>query len=359
MAARDRLSHVLPSGRVLGYAEYGAPNGYPLFYLHGYPSSRLEAGVASEIAKKRNVRIISPDRPGFGLSDSLPGRKLSDWPQDVSSLAKHLNLDRFAILGGSGGGPYAIACANAISKDTLSAVGVLAGAPHWAAGPHLMSRSSRMTAYMARRTPFLLNILLGMLVGSVKTLLSFSFVRGYLAIALDQRIKAKAASGKDASMHPVGSHAQESQHISSAVADPGADQCTKSTKPISGTSLSSSSVPVPTLKKDDKNKDPMLAFQSLCDALLEPFRQGVQATVDEAVLFSDSDWGFKLEDVSYDKIQFWHGAEDTRAPIEMMRWMIEKLPHAEMKEFEETGHFDMHPHLEEIIVTLAPEDRGV
>lgn len=65
----------LHDGRMLGYAEYGDPGGTPVFYFHGFPTSRL------------------------------------DWPDDVADLADELELDRFVVLGGSGGGPFAAACA--------------------------------------------------------------------------------------------------------------------------------------------------------------------------------------------------------------------------------------------------------
>ncbi len=70
----------LPDGRRLGYAEFGDPAGRPILYFHGFPSSRLEAGLAHGAALRTGVRIVAPDRPGSGLSDFLPGRTLKDWP---------------------------------------------------------------------------------------------------------------------------------------------------------------------------------------------------------------------------------------------------------------------------------------
>lgn len=116
----------LADGRKLGYAEYGDPAGKPLMYFHGLPGSRLEAKLTEPTASRVKARVIGVDRPGYGLSDFKPQRALADWPNDVSELANALGLDRFAVLGVSGGGPYALACARKIPAR-LSAVGVVGG----------------------------------------------------------------------------------------------------------------------------------------------------------------------------------------------------------------------------------------
>lgn len=101
----------LTDGRTLGYAEFGAQAGKPVFYCHGLPGSRLEAALASTTAESLGLRIVAPDRPGFGRSSLHDARRLSDWPDDLAQLADHLGIDRLNILGVSGGGPYAVACA--------------------------------------------------------------------------------------------------------------------------------------------------------------------------------------------------------------------------------------------------------
>ena len=107
----------LKDGRLLGYAEYGAPEGKPIFYFHGFPSSRLDwlLSDSDDSAAELNTRIIAIDRPGYGLSDFKRGREILDWPDDVIELADALQVDRFAVLGFSGGGPYAAVCAFKIS----------------------------------------------------------------------------------------------------------------------------------------------------------------------------------------------------------------------------------------------------
>jgi len=114
---------------MLGYAEYGASGGQPIFYFHGYPGSRLDwPGIVDldNAAAELNARIIAVDRPGHGLSDFQRGRKILDWPDDVIELADALQVDRFAVLGLSGGGPYASACAFKIS-ERLTATAIVSG----------------------------------------------------------------------------------------------------------------------------------------------------------------------------------------------------------------------------------------
>ena len=116
----------LADGRQLGFAEYGEPAGQPMFYCHGWPSSRLEPRAVEHLLRGLPVRVIAIDRPGYGLSDFQPSRRVTDWPKDLVELAVHLGLGRFAVLGVSGGGPYALACASGI-PERLSAVGVVSG----------------------------------------------------------------------------------------------------------------------------------------------------------------------------------------------------------------------------------------
>ena len=100
----------LSDGKTLCYAEYGDAAGTPLFLFHGNPGSRLAWGAMPGSPFLPNVRIIAPDRPGYGHTD-FKKHALERWPQDVAELADHLKIDRFAIFGPSGGAPYALACA--------------------------------------------------------------------------------------------------------------------------------------------------------------------------------------------------------------------------------------------------------
>jgi pimeloyl-ACP methyl ester carboxylesterase len=116
----------LADGRTLGYTEYGNPAGQVLFYFHGHPGSRLEAQLLAEPATAHGLRLIGIDRPGMGLSEYQPRRRLRDWPHDVVQLADRLGIDCFAVAGLSGGGPYALACAHGIG-ERLTACGIISG----------------------------------------------------------------------------------------------------------------------------------------------------------------------------------------------------------------------------------------
>jgi pimeloyl-ACP methyl ester carboxylesterase len=116
----------LRDGRRLGYAEYGAADGKPVFFFHGMPGSRLFCHPDGSILHALGVRIVAPDRPGIGLSDYTPGYTLLDWPDDVAELAGTLGIERFAVAGYSGGGPYAAACAFKL-RSCLTAAAIVSG----------------------------------------------------------------------------------------------------------------------------------------------------------------------------------------------------------------------------------------
>lgn len=114
---------ILPNGRKLTYSDHGDPRGSPLFYFHGIPGSRQEYPFTETLLQTLGIRLITPDRPGYGLSDFQQDRTLLDWPADVAQLADALKLDQFAVLGFSGGGLYALACAHDLG-ERLSATGI-------------------------------------------------------------------------------------------------------------------------------------------------------------------------------------------------------------------------------------------
>ena len=112
--------------RVLSWTEYGDPAGEPIFFHHGLPSSRVAAAVMGPGAARASVRLIAPERPGFGFSDPLPGRTILDWPADLAQLADHLALDKFSVAGISAGLPYTLASA-IVMPDRLHRVALISG----------------------------------------------------------------------------------------------------------------------------------------------------------------------------------------------------------------------------------------
>jgi len=149
----------LRDGRMLGYAEYGSPQGEPVFFFHGWPSSRLMGQLIDEAARKQEVRLIAVDRPGIGLSDFKPGRQILDWPDDIIQLADFLKSDRFSVLGYSSGTAYAMACALRLSW-CLKAAGIVSGLrPLGVRGATSgMPRDVRLFFLMARWAPWALRL---------------------------------------------------------------------------------------------------------------------------------------------------------------------------------------------------------
>lgn len=146
----------LPDHRRLAYAEYGDGAGVPVFVFHGLPGSRLSWGMLPDSSLAPAARIIAPDRPGYGGSDPNPGRTLLDWANDVEALADSLRVSKFAVVGISGGGPGALACAFKMPQR-LTKVGIVASpaptdAPGVLAG---MSGTNRFFMKLAWRLPWL------------------------------------------------------------------------------------------------------------------------------------------------------------------------------------------------------------
>jgi pimeloyl-ACP methyl ester carboxylesterase len=116
----------LADGRSIAFTDLGAPDGPVVIYSHAAPSSRLDLVAFGDAFLARGVRVISPDRPGYGRSTPLRERRREDWPADVAALADSLGVTRFAVIGLSSGGPYALACAASL-PDRVHGVGVVSG----------------------------------------------------------------------------------------------------------------------------------------------------------------------------------------------------------------------------------------
>jgi pimeloyl-ACP methyl ester carboxylesterase len=156
----------LPDGRKLGYDEHGLFAGKPIFYFHGSPSARVEFNLFGNetLLESLNVRLIAADRPGSGLSDFQPDRHIMDWSKDVSALADHLRLEQFAVLGYSGGGVYAAACALAIPQRVTRA-GIVSGTASFTE-PHLadnINADSRRFMNLSLEKPWLARMILRMM----------------------------------------------------------------------------------------------------------------------------------------------------------------------------------------------------
>jgi pimeloyl-ACP methyl ester carboxylesterase len=286
----------LRDGRMLGYAEFGDPEGKPVFHFHGFPGSRLEAEHAGEAVAKAGVRLIGIDRPGMGLSDFQPGRRILDWPDDVDlvgvvELANALEINRFAVVGVSGGGPYAAACAFKI-PDRLTACGIIAGVGPYDLGTEGMMKSNRVLFFVSRRLPWLFGLLLW---GS------------------------------------MGRYSQDAEKL----------------EKMFSKGLQRLPEPDRKLAKDPEIKR-LFIRQSV-----EAFRQGTKGPTLDGKL-SVQPWGFKLEDISLDRVYLWHGELDVNVPIAMGRFMADAIPNCQAKFYPHEAHLSAAlNHMDEIMEVLA------
>lgn len=123
----------LPDGRKLGYAYYGSTstNAPTLIFIHGSGDNRLSGGFFHKAAEDLNMRIISIDRPGWGLSTMRMGGTVLDFAQDVEYLTSELDIKHYGLMGASGGGPFTLACAYALPAKQLKSVTMLIAAGPW------------------------------------------------------------------------------------------------------------------------------------------------------------------------------------------------------------------------------------
>jgi pimeloyl-ACP methyl ester carboxylesterase len=150
----------LENGRRLAFSEYGTPDGFPVFYFHGTPSCRIEAGFADQAAQRVGFRLIATDRPGFGRSSFQRNRRFQDWPGDILALAQHLDIYHFGVAGHSGAGPHLFACGVSMDPARLKFVGALGP---WGPVASLeiragLNRLDRIFAGLAQRMPWIMRV---------------------------------------------------------------------------------------------------------------------------------------------------------------------------------------------------------
>ncbi|WP_204804010.1 alpha/beta fold hydrolase [Mycobacterium riyadhense] len=268
---------MLSDGRALAYQEWGDGAGYPTFYFHGTPSSRLEGAFADQAAKRTGFRLIAVDRPGFGRSTFQERRRLRDWPADVCALADALELDDFGVVGHSGAGPHLFACGALISPARLAFVGALGP---WGplVTPEIMrglNAADRCYALIARRAQWMFG----------------------------------------ASFAPLG-------------------WCAKYSPGLFATLVTAS---VPTVDKR-RMLDPLFLkhFQAM---QLEAFRQGSRGGAYEAFL-EYRPWDFDLAEVAV-PVHIWLGDRDSFVPRAMGEYLEGAIPNVDFHWVEGKGHFNI------------------
>ncbi|KAI9712194.1 MAG: hypothetical protein M1812_006928 [Candelaria pacifica] len=276
----------LSNGHTMGYSMCGSTShsAPTIFFFHGFPSSRLEGLGLRKVAQSIGVRIITPDRPGIGLSTHDPHRTFLDYPDHIAQLARHHGLSKYHVIGGSGGGPYALACAKSLPPQSLKGVGILAGV-----GPmdHGMGRENMR---FGTRAIMLLNQWLPEL------------VRWYM----------------DRSFVPM------TQNPDTAIMRKFIAKQFKRMK---------------TSEREYLESDPEFP-ELLIRILREHFKQGAAGNLKDIELITKP-WGFRLEDVRFKGIRLWYGANDINTPAKMGVEMTKRLKNARLKIYAEDTHLTM------------------
>jgi len=155
MGTDQRL--VLPDGLCISYADTGDPHGRVVLYLHGTPGSRMQVGTPlSDVATTLGLRLVAPDRPGYGDSTFVP-YTVVDYAAMLARFADSLGIDRFGVVGTSGGGRYAFSCAAALGDRVTRVALVGSTAPSNLRGvTDTWSQSDRRLYSTASRAPWLL-----------------------------------------------------------------------------------------------------------------------------------------------------------------------------------------------------------
>jgi pimeloyl-ACP methyl ester carboxylesterase len=135
-------------GRELGWAEFGHPDGDVVFWFHGTPGARFQVPPRiDEVALQRGFRVIAVERPGTGNSSNHRYDRIIDFAPDLEALANELGVERFAVVGLSGGGPYTLAVAKHMPDRVVMAT--LLGGMGPVRGPDAVFSYTRLMRFMA------------------------------------------------------------------------------------------------------------------------------------------------------------------------------------------------------------------
>jgi pimeloyl-ACP methyl ester carboxylesterase len=281
-------------GRRVAFDCWGDPKGFPVFLLHGTPGSRSGPVPRVPLLYQLGVQLISYDRPGYGGSERHRGRTVAAAAWDVLDLADHLGLDTFGVVGRSGGGPHALACAAFIGGNRLRSVAVLVGlAPSDAIG---LDWFEGMTE---------------------------SNVHEYEVAALD---------GDDAVVADLTRRAKQ------------IDEDPKSL--------------LNALHKEMVEADRRVAFDAgirrhLTESYREAIRNGPYGWIDDVLAFR-SPWGFELKKIKI-PVRLWHGDQDVFSPLAHSRWMADQIPSAQIEVEPGAAHFGAIEMLPKVLAQLKED----
>ena len=279
-------------GRRLSTQLYGDPDGKPVFLLHGTPGSRLGPHPRSAVLHRLGIRLISFDRPGYGESDRMEGRRVADVAADVEAIADAYGLRRFAIVGRSGGGPHALACAALLPERTTKAAVLVGLAPRGADGLDWFDGMAR------------------------SNVLEFTAAsNGYEGIAAHTKRVADAIRADPASL------------IARLQAE----------------------LPAP----DRRVMADHGIRSKLIETYAEAMRTSDYGWIDDALAFC-SPWGFEVADIKV-PVLVWHGESDVFSPLTHARWLADQIPGALMSVRPDCAHFGAFEVIPEVLSWLIRE----
>ena len=154
MKHRPDCTIQLADGRTLSFSRFGRSSAVPILLFHGTPGSRCFGFPAGTPLDDGRVQVILPERPGYGLSSAKPDRTVLNWADDIRQLIDTLGFENVHLLGLSGGGPFALACAHQIPERVLSVNLVASAAPLYLSQLRKeMAAVNKLAYYAARFVP--------------------------------------------------------------------------------------------------------------------------------------------------------------------------------------------------------------
>jgi pimeloyl-ACP methyl ester carboxylesterase len=288
LTGRD-IAVELEGGRRVTVEVAGAENGAPVFLLHGTPGSRHGPKPRSIALFRLGVRLVTYDRPGYGGSTRVAGRRVRDAAADVAAIADALGIQEFCVVGRSGGGPHALACA-ALLGDRVRRAAVLVGlAPSNAPG---------------------LDWFDGMGDGNTDEFSTADSDSSRLA----ERLRLRSDRIRRDPQFLV-------EGLLRQMAEP-----------------------------DRRFVERPDIRRLLGLTYAEALRDGPWGWIDDVLAFRN-DWGFELDAIRC-PVRLWHGADDNFAPVGHSRWLGRHIPTAEIQVEMDKAHFGAVEALPKILMWL-------
>ncbi len=279
----------LADGRMYAFEQWGDPARDVLFSLHGTPGGRLGRHPDPDLWRRMGLRVVTVDRPGYGQSTPLPGRAVAHMAQDVAVVADHLGAERFAVFGGSGGGPHALAVAALLGDRVRACVPVCSAAP---------TRPEERASMVEINQE------------------SFRVMTEQGRPGLTRRLSALREQ---------------------ILADP-----------LGGLIAQLSDAPEQDREWFSRPEVQQVMAEQLADALAP----GVDGWVDDAMSFEPQPWGFDPGVITC-PTHFWHSDDDANAPLSAVRRVVSAIPGAQLTTWHGQGHSAPTRNAEQVLTELV------